>query len=372
MSSDSPPLWTGEPFGSRTRRRARLPSVRSIVILLVVGLGLLVAFVVVVNAVGSRSDRLRAHGIRESGTISQLSADSGLRSGRGWVSYRVGSQTLVGSVDLGSDVANYQVGQTVRVFYDRRHPATMTIDQEDNQFSFSVELTVVALVLGVGCTGVAVSAAGLRLVRRWRPNGRAATRRPPRLLLGRHVRIANNASTVLGWGSWPLLLIGAAGVVISAVFMVQGAHSHVLSTAGAIGNAGGFGAFAALMFVLATCRVSGRTDGTLHLINAMFEIRIPVSDIGQSRAEGGLQIVILDGRRFGSSAFSASVLGNFLGYQRANRVLERLNDWRSAPHPTTEQPTVTTASRRLRPAVWIAPAWILGYMLTAAIITTTR
>ncbi len=85
------------------------------------------------------------------------------------MSYQVGSRTLVGSVDLGSDVANYHVGQTVTVFYDPRHPSSMTIDDEDNQAALSVLGTIVLLVVGLACTGGAVVTGGLRLVRRWRP-----------------------------------------------------------------------------------------------------------------------------------------------------------------------------------------------------------
>ncbi len=51
---------------------------RFIVIWLIVGVALLVAFVVVVNVVSDSSDRLRAHGVREAGTITQLSPDRGI------------------------------------------------------------------------------------------------------------------------------------------------------------------------------------------------------------------------------------------------------------------------------------------------------
>ena len=158
-------------------RRAGLPSARFTVIWLVVGIGLLTTFVVVVSKTSDNSDRLRAHGVREAGTITHLSADSGFRSGRGWASYQVGSRTLVGSVDLGSDVTNYHIGQTVTVYYDPDHPSNMTIDDEDNEAALSVLLTIVALVLGVACTGGAVLTGGVALVRRWRPVVRVGGRR---------------------------------------------------------------------------------------------------------------------------------------------------------------------------------------------------
>ena len=130
---------------------------------------MLVTSGVVINVTSDNSDRLRAHGVHEAGTITRLSSDSMFGSGRGWASYPVGSRTLVGSVDLGADVANYHLGQIVTVYYDPRHPSTMTIDDEDNEAALSVLLTAVVLVLGVGCTFGAVVTGGLRLVRWWRP-----------------------------------------------------------------------------------------------------------------------------------------------------------------------------------------------------------
>ena len=215
---------------------------------------LLTVFVTVVTLVGDRNDALRRNGISVAGTVTKLTADSGFHPGRVWVSYPGGARTLVGSVDAGSDVSRFHLGETVTVYYDVRHPSRMTTADEDNQSAWSVQLTILMLVFGVFAVGLGFITVLIRIRRRWR-------RTPAGTRVAQRVRRVRSRA-VIGRPSPVTVLIGIAGVGFTVAMTVAEARNGAVSFARAVGDAAGSGAVAALLFLLASCRVI--VDGAAH------------------------------------------------------------------------------------------------------------
>lgn len=341
----------------RVRGRGAAPSTAVIVTALTVGLMLLAAFVTVVTVVGDRNDTLRRHGAQVSGTVTRLTPDSGWRSGRVWVRYPVGGRTLVGSVDAGSDVAGFRVGEAVRVYYDPRDPGRMTVQGEDNQAAWSVDVTLLLVAFGVVALGLGLAGVAVRLRRRWWPASRdRLTRRS-----GRH----SSEAVTLG-RSWLMVVLGVGGVALTAALTVAGARSDTVSLGSAAGDGAFLGAGTAFFFLLAGTRVTIDRAATLRVVNAVTVTVIPAGAVASLDAVNGLQVRLHGGRRIGSAAFGGSLAGQLLGQQRAHAVVDRWHAWLQAHPPAAPGPTHPAVRRRLRPALLCAPAWVIGYTLAAA------
>lgn len=128
----------------------------------------LVVFVALANTSLMDGERLRNDGTSVAGTI--LAEDGGSSVD---VEYRVAGKDFTATVTLDDVARSYAVGDGVEVHADVSDPQVMTIDDQDNQSSWSVRVMIVALF--VGLVGVPVSAFA---VARW---VRAAwmLRRPP-------------------------------------------------------------------------------------------------------------------------------------------------------------------------------------------------
>ena len=66
-------------------------------------------------------------------------------------------------------------------------------------------------------------------------------------------------------------------------------------------------------------------DGeNLRLVNLFFVYLVPTVTIEKIDVSEGLQVVLADGRKIGSSAYGSSLVGAILGYRRAGSALTRL------------------------------------------------
>ena len=144
-SDDGSPLTAGSM--PRTRR-ALAATGRRVAATFLLGIVCLVGFGLAVTVVADRNDALRNSGGRTSGDVYDVHPDSGHSSGSVLVEYTVAGVVHHGRVDVGADADNYSEGQAVTVFYDRDHPSQMTIDDEDNQPSWSVWPVEMAFVGG--------------------------------------------------------------------------------------------------------------------------------------------------------------------------------------------------------------------------------
>jgi hypothetical protein len=131
---------------------------------LVVGVICLAGFVVAVTVVEDRNTELRQSGGQTVGTVAELHPDSKYTSGRAVVRYTTDGDEWLEPVDLGANADNYTEGQKVTVFYDPTDPARMTIDDEDNQASWTVLPMILAMLAGLGMIGLAI----VRTIRRAR------------------------------------------------------------------------------------------------------------------------------------------------------------------------------------------------------------
>jgi hypothetical protein len=118
-----------------------------------VGLVVFAAGAIIINYWGADSDRLRRSGGRSSGVVLVLSGDTRYSSGSALVGYEVGGTSYRESVDLGSDADGYSTDQKVEVYFDRAHPAHMTIDHEDNMPGWLVLPTEILIVAGILALG---------------------------------------------------------------------------------------------------------------------------------------------------------------------------------------------------------------------------
>jgi hypothetical protein len=98
------------------------------------------------------------------GTVAELHPDSKYTPGRAVVRYTTDGDEWLEPVDLGANADNYTEGQKVTVFYDPTDPARMTIDDEDNQASWTVLPMILAMLAGLGMIGLAI----VRTIRRAR------------------------------------------------------------------------------------------------------------------------------------------------------------------------------------------------------------
>jgi hypothetical protein len=155
VAFDSP--WVRDTL-RRARRRAQA--------ILLVGLVLFTAFVVLADHFSTQSDWLRQSGVQVLGRVQSVTDDTRYSEGSAVVAYVAGARPLQEPVDLGANASNYHVGQTVTVYYDPRHPARMTINDESNQPGWTVMPMVFMLVLGVG--GLAWGSVVLASLRRSR------------------------------------------------------------------------------------------------------------------------------------------------------------------------------------------------------------
>ena len=126
------------------------------------GVAMLVGFVWAINYIDDHNQSLVSSGGRVAGQVSSLTRDSSLDPGHATVTYAVDARRYSERVDLGSDAANYHLGQQVTVYYDLSQPARMTIDNEDNQPGWSVWLLVILLV-----GGFIIAGTGLLTMGRW-------------------------------------------------------------------------------------------------------------------------------------------------------------------------------------------------------------
>jgi Protein of unknown function (DUF3592) len=134
-----------------TRRSLRRRFLKDVA-LLAAGVLFVAMFVLTFDHARQSNRRLVTRGARTTGVITVLEP-VGYRHG-GWirVSYTAGQRRLTAKIHLGSEVDRYAAGQKVEVYYDREHPAHMTIAGVDNQSSLSVALMCFAAILGAAVT----------------------------------------------------------------------------------------------------------------------------------------------------------------------------------------------------------------------------
>jgi hypothetical protein len=177
--------------------------------------------------------------------------------------------------------------------------------------------------------------------------------------------------TVFGLLSWPVLVIGIAGVLFTLFALSQAGSDRHESWTQVMANAVGFGLVAGFMASTCLVRVVGVDGHTVRLVNMLFMIDVPVDQIARIDTTKGLQVVATDGRSFGSTAFGSSVLGSLLGYRRANRVAERCRAWLELHGGSAE--TRQPIRRRVRPACYLlAGLGPLSYCGVASVLFLIR
>jgi hypothetical protein len=177
--------------------------------------------------------------------------------------------------------------------------------------------------------------------------------------------------TAFGTSSWPVLVIGVGGVLFTLFALSQAGSDRHASWAQVIGNAAGFGLIAGFLASGCLVRVVGVDGHTVRLVNMLFMIDVPSAQIARIDTARGLQVVATDGRSFGSTAFGSSVLGNILGYRRANRVAKRCRSWLELHGGSggNQQPI----RRRVRPACYLfAGLGPLSYCCLASVLFLIR
>ena len=113
------------------------------------GLLLFVLVGVFANVFAGTSDRLRESGGQTSGVIVQLRGFSATADTSALVDYTVAGHDYEEKVDLGNHIRNYRSRQQVTVYYDVEYPATMTIDDIDNEPTWTVLPMAIAFVVGI-------------------------------------------------------------------------------------------------------------------------------------------------------------------------------------------------------------------------------
>lgn len=81
---------------------------------------------------------------------------------------------------------------------------------------------------------------------------------------------------------------------------------------------------ATVFCLLGTCRLVVDSAGFIEVIDPLFLHRIPVSELVQVEHQEGLRLRVVSGRRFGSVAYGASLLGFVLRYPRSVRASRRI------------------------------------------------
>lgn len=165
------------------------------------------------------------------------------------------------------------------------------------------------------------------------------------------------------------ILLGFAGVILTAVLgVIVAAHgSHIWTHVAA--NGFGFALFGWIGFLVATSRVA-LSQHTLRFVNVFFSIKMPVERIERLDSKRGLRAVMVGGDIFASSAFGQSVLGNVFGYKRAAHVVERYRKLVANRAASADSPPDVV--RSLRDAcVWL-PAWVLTYVVVASVVSALR
>lgn len=164
------------PFDVRDHRR-RLTRCAATVL---AGLLLLAAYLVSGPLLATPSDRLRASGVRTTGTVTVLYPDSPRSPGRIEVTFPLDSPRFRATVDLGAQVARFRAGQAVRTWYDRDDPSRIAVEDVGARAAWSVLPARLAAVLGLVAVvgGLAVGAVGVVRFRRHRAGGPAPTMAP--------------------------------------------------------------------------------------------------------------------------------------------------------------------------------------------------
>jgi hypothetical protein len=138
MASDTP-------WAEAILRRSRRNGIRAIV-------GGLVAFIVVgtaANVIVGDSDELRNSGGQTSGVVVATEGVTLQHDTGALVDYTVDGHRYEEEVDLGNQRPEYEPGQQVTVYYDLSDPSTMTINDINNEPTWTVLPMAIGFVGGV-------------------------------------------------------------------------------------------------------------------------------------------------------------------------------------------------------------------------------
>lgn len=107
---------------------------------------------------------------------------------------------------------------------------------------------------------------------------------------------------------------------------------------------------ATVFCLLGTCRLVVDSAGFIEVIDPLVLRRIPVSELMQVEHHEGLHLRVVSGRRIGSVAYGASLLGFLFRYPRSVRAARRIGAAigglpETGEMPTWRQDTVTSQLR---------------------------
>ena len=81
---------------------------------------------------------------------------------------------------------------------------------------------------------------------------------------------------------------------------------------------------ASMFCLLGTCRLVVDPAGFIDVIDPLVIRRVPVDELVRVEHADGLHLRVVSGRRFGSVAYGASLLGHLLRYPRSVRAARRI------------------------------------------------
>jgi len=114
--------------------------------------------------------------------------------------------------------------------------------------------------------------------------------------------------------------------------------------------------------LLGSARIVGRTAGYIDVVNLVVRRRIPIGEITDVRAEGGLKIWTTSGHKIGSIAYGQSLIGQMIGYPRAKKTAVRIRDFCESVRPLVDEGDERGYSVRLRTGELLG-ALCLGVLL---------
>lgn len=127
---------------------------------------------------------------------------------------------------------------------------------------------------------------------------------------------------------------------------------------------------ATVFCLLGTCRLVVDSAGFIEVIDPLVLRRIPVSELVQVEHQEGLRLRVVSGRRIGSVAYGASLLGFLLRYPRSVRAARRIEAAIGGLPETGEMPTwrTDTVTSELRVRAYLVTLGVNAVLVLGTVV----
>jgi hypothetical protein len=127
---------------------------------------------------------------------------------------------------------------------------------------------------------------------------------------------------------------------------------------------------ATVLCLLGTCRLVVDPAGFIDVIDPLLLRRVPVSELVQVEHHEGLRLRVVSGRRIGSVAYGASLLGSLLHYPRSVRAARRIEAAIGGLPETGGMPTwrPDTVSSQLRVRAYLATLGVNAVLVLGTVV----